>query len=49
MENTANLYKKIQMGSGANCKVIYEEGFPNTVYEEMRTIHEAAVSHIRMT
>jgi hypothetical protein len=34
------------MGS---CKVIYEEGRLNTVYEEMRkylTIYEEAVSHI---
>ncbi len=36
------------MGSGAS-KVIYEEGLPNTVYEEMRkylVIYAEAVSHI---
>ncbi len=40
------IYKEIQMGSGA---VIYEEGFPNTVYEEMRkylVIYEEALSNI---
>jgi hypothetical protein len=32
------------------CKVIYEEGLPNTVSEEMRkylVIYEEAVSHIQ--
>jgi hypothetical protein len=41
------IYKEIQ--SGAFCKVIYEEGLPNILYEEMRKyfpIYEEAVSHI---
>jgi hypothetical protein len=40
------IYKEIRMGS---CKVIYEEGALNTVYDEMRKyliIYEEAVSHI---
>jgi hypothetical protein len=38
------IFKEIQSGAA-----IYEEGFPNTAYEEMRKyfpIYEKAVSHI---
>ncbi len=45
------IHKEIHMRSGKK-SYIYEEGLPNTVYEEMRkylTIYEEGISHIGLT